>query len=147
MATTKDGFSAAEKAAMKERSAELKAPATDPDGEADVLAKIAEMPAEDQGLAAKFHELVREVAPELAPRTWYGMPAYAMPGRSGKVICFFQSATKLKTRYNTIGFSDTAALDEGSMWATSFAVLSWNAANEPQLRDLVRMSVSSTPPD
>lgn len=117
MATTKDGFSAAEKSAMKERSAELKAPATGPDGEADVLAKIAEM------------------------------PAYAMPGRSGRVICFFQSATKLKTRYNTIGFSDTAALDEGSMWATSFAVLAWNAANEQQLRDLVHKSVSATPPD
>jgi uncharacterized protein YdhG (YjbR/CyaY superfamily) len=132
MATKKttDGFSAEEKAAMKERANELKAQAKDADGEADVLAKIAEMPPEDRSLATHFHELVHDVAPDLTPRTWYGMPAYATPGKSGKIICFFQSAAKMKTRFNTIGFSDSAALDNATMWPTSFAVLEWNAGNE-----------------
>ena len=135
-------FSAEEKSAMKERAAEVKAAAKGADGEAEVLAKIAAMAAEDGALASKFHQLVREVAPELVPRTWYGMPAYATPGKSGTVICFFQDAGKFKARYATVGFSDAAALDEGSMWATTFAVLEWNATNERQLRALVKRSTA-----
>ena len=144
MATKKttDGFSAEEKAAMKERADELKAQAKGSDSEADVLAKIAEMPPEDRSLATHFHELVHDVAPDLTPRTWYGMPAYATPGKSGKIICFYQSAAKMKTRFNTIGFSDSAALDNATMWPTSFAVLEWNAGNEKQLRALVKKAMS-----
>lgn len=144
MATTKttDGFSAEEKAAMKQRADELKAQAKGADGEAEVLAKIAEMPPQDRSLATHFHELVHDVAPDLSPRTWYGMPAYATPGKSGKIICFFQSAAKMKTRFNTIGFSDSAALDNATMWPTSFAVLEWNEGNEKQLRALVKKAVS-----
>ncbi len=143
MATkTTDGFSAEEKAAMKERANELKAQAKGADGEAEVLAKIAEMPPQDRSLATHFHELVHDVAPDLTPRTWYGMPAYATPGKSGKIICFFQSAAKMKTRFNTIGFSDSAALDNATMWPTSFAVLEWKAGNEEQLRALVKKAVS-----
>jgi len=140
--TTTEGFSAQEKAAMKERAQELKAAATGAEGEAAVLAKIAEMPAPDRALAESFHALVHAVAPDLAARTWYGMPAYARPDKNGKIICFFQSADKMKTRFNTIGFSDAAALDEGSMWATSFAILDWTAGNEERLRALVRNAVT-----
>lgn len=139
---TTGAFSAEEKAAVKERADELKAQARGSDGEAEVLAKIAEMPPEDRSLATHFHELVHDVAPDLTPRTWYGMPAYATPGKSGKIICFFQSAAKMKTRFNTIGFSDSAALDNATMWPTSFAVLEWNAGNEKQLRALVKKAVS-----
>lgn len=139
---TTDGFSAEEKAAVKERADELKAQAKGSDGEAEVLAKIAEMPPEDRSLATHFHELVHDVAPDLTPRTWYGMPAYATPGKSGKIICFFQSAAKMKTKFNTIGFSDSAALDNATMWPTSFAVLEWNTGNEKQLRALVKKAVS-----
>lgn len=143
MATTtkSDRFSAEEKDAMRDRAKELKAQASGSDGEAEVLAKIDEMPDEDKSLATSFHQLVQNVAPDLVPRTWYGMPAYATPGRDGKVVCFFQSAEKMRTRYNTIGFSDTASLDEGSMWPTSFALLRWNALNEKQLRALVKDAV------
>jgi uncharacterized protein YdhG (YjbR/CyaY superfamily) len=140
--TTTEGFSALEKAAMKERAQELKAAAAGAEGEAAVLAKIAEMPGVDRTLAENFHALVGAVAPDLAPRTWYGMPAYARPGKNGKIICFFQSADKMKTRFNTIGFSDAAALDEGSMWATSFALLEWTADNEERLRALVKNAVA-----
>lgn len=139
---TTDGFSAEEKAAMKERAKELKAQAKNSDGEADVLAKIAEMPQADRTLATRFHALVHDAAPGLIPRTWYGMPAYATPGKGGRIICFFQSAAKLKTRFNTIGFSDSAALDDGTMWPTSFAVIEWNAGNEQELRALVTRAVS-----
>jgi len=141
--TTKSGgFSAEESAAMKARAAELKAQAGGSDGEADVLAKINEMPDEDKALATCFHQLVHEVAPDLVPRTWYDMPAYATSGRSGKVVCFFQSASKMKTRYNTVGFSDSASLDEGSMWPTSFALQRWNATNDKELRALVKKAVT-----
>ncbi|MEP7055530.1 MAG: hypothetical protein ABI912_09810 [Actinomycetota bacterium] len=141
--TTKSaGFSADEKKAMRDRASELKAQASGSDGEADILAKIDEMPDEDGAMATSFHQLVRSVAPDLVPRTWYGMPAYATPGRDGKVVCFFQSAAKMKTRYNSIGFSDTARLDEGSMWSTSFALLTWNASNEKRLRAIVKKAVA-----
>lgn len=144
MATKKStgGFSAQEKTAMKQRADELKAQAKGADGKADVLAKIAEMPPQDRSLATHFHELVHEVAPDLTPRTWYGMPAYATPGKSGKIICFFQSAAKMKTRFSTIGFSDSAALDNATMWPTSFAVLEWNAFNDNEFRALVKKAVS-----
>ncbi len=134
-------FSTEEKSAMKERAAEVKAAAKGGDGEAAVLARIAAMASDDQALASRFHELVREVAPELVPRTWYGMPAYATPGKSGKVICFFQDAGKFKARYATVGFSDAAALDDGSMWATAFAVKEWTDATVERLRSLVTKSV------
>ncbi|MEP7332773.1 MAG: DUF1801 domain-containing protein [Terracoccus sp.] len=136
-------FSTEEKSAMKERAAEVKAAANGGDGEAAVLTKIAAMSTDDRALASRFHELVREVAPDLVPRTWYGMPAYATPGKSGKVICFFQDAGKFKARYATVGFSDTAALDEGSMWATAFAVKEWTDTTATRLRSLVMKSVAS----
>ena len=121
--TTKDGFSAAEKAAMKERAAELRAEAKAgkrrAEGESAVAAKIAEMPPADRDLAERFHAIVAAVAPQLEPKTWYGMPAYA---RDGKVVCFFKPAEKFESRYATIGFEDAATLDEGALWATSYAV-------------------------
>ena len=132
--TKNDTFSAAEKAAMKERAQELKAQAKGADGERDVLAKVAEMPQPDRGLAEALHALVQDVAPEATMRTWYGMPAYC---RGGKVVCFFQGADKMGTRYSTVGFSDEAALDEGSLWPTSYAVTAWNATNEKKLRALL----------
>lgn len=141
--TTKSGgFSAEESAAMKDRAKELKAQPGGSDGEADVLAKIDEMPDEDKALATHLHRLVHEVAPDLEARTWYGMPAYATPGKSGKVVCFFQSAGKMSTRYNVIGFSDTARLDDGAMWPTSFALLKWNPTVEKQLRALIGKAIS-----
>lgn len=145
MATSKktSTFSAEEKSAMKERAAEVKTQAKGGDGEQEVLAKIAAMAPDDQAIASKFHAVVREVAPDLVPRTWYGMPAYATPGKGGKVICFFQDAGKFKARYATVGFSDSAALDEGSMWATTFAVMEWNDNSEKQLRALVSRATDS----
>ncbi len=141
--TTRSGrFSDEESAAMKDRATELKAQASGSDGEADVLAKIDQMPDDDKALATCLHQLVREVAPELVPRTWYGMPAYATSGRSGKVVCFFQSARKMKTRYSTVGFGDAASLDDGSMWPTSYALLSWDSAVEEKLRALVIKAVA-----
>lgn len=143
MATTQksDGLSADEKAAIRDSAKELQARANGSDGEADVLAKIDQMPDGDRTLARSFHQLVQTVAPDLISRTWYGMPAYATPGRDGTVVCFFQSAAKMKTRYNTIGFSDSALLDEGSMWPTSFALLTWNATNEKHLIALLKTAV------
>ena len=134
------GFSAEERAAMKERAQELKAESRrgargKKDGEGDVLAKIAEMPEPDRKMAARLHEIVKAAAPELAPKTWYGMPAYA---RDGKVVCFFQSAAKFGARYATFGFSDTAKLDEGDMWPTSFAVKELTPAVEEAVAALVR---------
>ncbi len=117
-ATTKsDGFSAEESAAIKDRAQEVTAQAHGPDGAAAVT-KIDKMPDDDKALATRFHQLVREVAPDLVPRTWYGMPAYATSGRNGKVVCFFPTAAKMKTRYNTVGFSHAACLDEGSATGT-----------------------------
>jgi uncharacterized protein YdhG (YjbR/CyaY superfamily) len=132
------GFTAEERAAMKERARELKASTSRAQGERDLLAKIAEMPEPDRALAERIHAIVTAGAPELAPKTWYGMPAYA---RDGKVVCFFQSADKFKSRYATLGFSDTANLDDGAMWPTSFALKELTAAAEEQIAALVRKAV------
>jgi uncharacterized protein YdhG (YjbR/CyaY superfamily) len=136
MTKTSKGFTAEERAAMKERVQELKAGKTD--GESDVLAKIAEMPKSDRVMAERIHAIVKASAPELAPRTWYGMPAYA---KDGKVVCFFQSAAKFKARYATIGFNDKANLDQGNMWPTSFALKELTAAEEKKLGALVKKAV------
>ena len=139
------GFTDDERAAMKERAAELKAEArrgsrgNKADGEGDLLAKVAEMPKADRDIAARIHAIVKETAPELAPKTWYGMPAYA---KDGKVVCFFQSADKFKARYATFGFNDTANLDDGAMWPTSFALKALTATEEATIRDLVKKAVS-----
>src|SRR5918999_5190345 len=125
-----DGFSAEERAAMKERAKELKGSkrrSGKKDGESDVLAKIAEMPEPERGLAQRFHEIVKATAPDLAAKTWYGMPAYA---KGGKNVCFFQAASKFGTRYSTIGFEEAANLDDGTMWATGFAITEMTPANE-----------------
>ena len=142
--TTSDQFSAEERAAMKDRARELKAQAVGADGEAAALEKIAQMPAEEQVLAKGFHELVRNVAPGLTVKTWYGMPAYATPGKEGKVVCYFQSGAKMKMRYCTVGFSDAAQLDDASLWATSFAVTAWNDATRKSLSTLVRRAVAAS---
>jgi uncharacterized protein YdhG (YjbR/CyaY superfamily) len=136
-------FSAEERAAMKERARELKAEAGGgkpgkADGEADVLAKIAEMPPHDRAIAERIHALVMDAAPELTSKTWYGMPAYA---KDGKVVCFFQSAAKFKARYSTFGFNDPANLDRGAMWPTSFAITTLTPADETKLRKLVKKAV------
>jgi uncharacterized protein YdhG (YjbR/CyaY superfamily) len=133
------GFTAEEKAAMKERAREVKAAGRKADGEGDVLAKIAEMPEADRAMAERLHEVVKASAPELSPRTWYGMPAYA---KDGKVLCFFQSAAKFKSRYATFGFSDKANLDQGAMWPTSFALSELTAAEEKKIAGLVKKAVS-----
>jgi len=130
-------LTAEEKAAMREMVRERKAGSGN--GEADVLAKIAEMPDADRRMAEKLHALVKKTAPELEPRTWYGMPAYA---KDGKVICFFQNASKFKARYATLGFSDKANLDDGAMWPTSFALTKLTAADEKRIRALVKQAVS-----
>ena len=129
---------------MTERSQELKAERRgsrggQADGESDVLAKIAEMPKPDRVLAERLHALIKTSAPALAPRTWYGMPAYA---KDGKVVCFFQSAHKFKSRYATLGFSDRANLDRGAMWPTSFALKELTAAEEARIGALVKEAVS-----
>jgi hypothetical protein len=136
-------FSDDEKAAMKERAKEQKAEArrgTDrADGERDVLAKIAEMPESDRAMAERIHALVTAAAPDLSPKTWYGQPAYA---RDGKVVCFFQSAQKFGTRYATLGFSDDANLDDGTMWPTSYALTKLTAADEARIGTLVKKAAS-----
>ena len=128
---------------MKERAQELKAEArankTKADGERDVLAKIAEMPEPDRAMAKRLHAIIKASAPDLSPKTWYGMPAYA---KDGKVVCFFQSAEKFKSRYATLGFSDEANLDEGAMWPTSFALTKLTAADEAKIGALVKKAVS-----
>jgi uncharacterized protein YdhG (YjbR/CyaY superfamily) len=131
------GFTDEERAAMRERAKELKAGKAD--GESDVLAKIAEMPDSDRAMAERLHVLIKASAPDLVPRTWYGMPAYA---KDGKVVCFFQSAQKFKSRYATLGFSDAANLDEGAMWPTSFALKRLTAAEAKRIRALVKKAVS-----
>ena len=133
------GFTAEERAAMKERAQELKAEARGADGEKAVLAKIAEMPKADRDLAKRVHEIVKASAPDLMPKTWYGMPAYA---RDGKVVCYYQSAHRFKSRYGTFGFSDKANLDEGAMWPTSFAVKELTPAEEARIAALVKQAVS-----
>ena len=133
------GFTGEERAAMRERARELKAAAGKEAGESDVLAKIAEMPEADRAMAERLHAIVKASAPALSPRTWYGMPAYA---KDGKVVCFFQSAQKFKTRYATFGFSDKANLDEGAMWPTSFALKELTADTESRIGALVKKAVS-----
>src|SRR5215208_1588368 len=133
------GFTAEERAAMKERAKEQKAEAQKVDGERAVLAKIAEMQGPDRTMAEQLHEIVKASAPELSPRTWYGMPAYA---KDGKVVCFFQSAQKFNTRYATFSFSDKANLDEGAMWATSFALKELTDTEEAKISALVKRAVS-----
>ena len=137
------GFTTDEKAAMRERAKELKAEsrrvADRADGERDVLAKIAEMPDSDRVMAERLHALIAAVAPELSPKTWYGMPAYT---KDGNVVCFFQSAAKFKSRYATFGFNDSANLDKGAMWPTSFAMKKLTAAEEKEIGALVKKAVS-----
>jgi uncharacterized protein YdhG (YjbR/CyaY superfamily) len=132
------GFTPEERAAMRERAKELKAEAQGEAGESDVLAKIAEMPKADRVMAERLHAIVRASAPALTPRTWYGMPAYA---KDGKVLCFFQSADKFKSRYATFGFNDTANLDTGEMWPTSFALKKLTPAEEKKIAALVKKAV------
>jgi uncharacterized protein YdhG (YjbR/CyaY superfamily) len=136
------GFTADEKAAMRERAREAKAEArrgADREaGERDVLAKIAEMLAPDRAIAERLHSLIKKVAPELAPKTWYGMPAYA---KDGKNVCFFQPAAKFDARYATLGFTDEANLDDGVMWPTSFALTKLTAADEARIGGLVKKAV------
>jgi uncharacterized protein YdhG (YjbR/CyaY superfamily) len=141
-ATTKKstGLSAQERAAMKERLQELKAEARNADGEKALLAKIAEMKGSDKAMAKRIHAIVTASAPTLSPKTWYGMPAYA--NKDGKVVCFFQSGQKFEARYATIGFTDSANLDKGSMWPTSFALKQLTAADEKKIGELVRKAVS-----
>ena len=124
---------------MRERAQELKADVRRADGESDVLAKIAEMPEPDRGMAERLHAIIRASAPALSPRTWYGMPAYA---KDGKVVCFFQSAQKFKTRYATLGFSDKANLDDGAMWPTAFALKELSADVEARIGSLVKNAAS-----
>jgi uncharacterized protein YdhG (YjbR/CyaY superfamily) len=137
------GLTAEERAAMKERARELKAEARATKdrtaGERDVLAKIAEMAAPDRAMAERLHAIIKASAPSLSPKTWYGMPAYA---RDGKVVCFFTPAQKFDSRYATFGFNDTANLDDGTMWPTSFALTELTAADEARIAALVKKAVS-----
>src|SRR5437588_3139647 len=140
------GFTDEERAAMKEHAQELKAAARrgsradKADGESDVLAKIAEMPEPDRAMGERLHAIIRASAPDLSPKTWYGMPAYA--NKDGNVVCFFQSAQKFKARYATLGFSDKAKLDDGNMWPTAFALKELTADDEARITELVKKAVS-----
>lgn len=140
-----DGFTDDERAAMKDRVKEMKAAsrrgsrASKADGESDVLAKIAEMQESDRVMAERLHELIKATAPDLAPRTWYGMPAYA---KDGNVLCYFQSGQKFKSRYATLGFSDKANLDAGAMWPTAFALTKLTGTEEKKIRALVKQAIS-----
>jgi uncharacterized protein YdhG (YjbR/CyaY superfamily) len=142
---TTGGFTDEERAAMRERAREAKAAArrgpraTAADGESELLAKIAEMPEPDRVMAERIHAIVMAGAPSLAPRTWYGMPAYA---KDGKVICFFQAASKFKVRYATFGFQPDAGLDDGAMWPVAFALTELTAADEARIAALVKRAVS-----
>jgi hypothetical protein len=140
-----DGFTDEERGAMKERAKELKAEsrrgkgAGKADGEHEVLAKIAEMPEPDRAMAERLHAIITASAPDLSPRTWYGMPAYA---KDGKVLCYFTPASKFKERYATLGFNAVANLDDGAMWPTSFAITELTAADEARIGALVKQAVS-----
>jgi uncharacterized protein YdhG (YjbR/CyaY superfamily) len=140
-----EGFTAEERAAMKDRARELRAAgrrspkAAAADGESDLLAKIAEMPEPDRALAERLHAIITSTAPDLAPRTWYGMPAYA---KDGNLICHFQPAQKFKTRYATLGFSDKAKLDDGAVWPVAFALTDLTAADEARIAALVKKAAS-----
>jgi uncharacterized protein YdhG (YjbR/CyaY superfamily) len=136
---TSKGFSAEERAAMKERAKELKAEARKADMEQAVLEKIAEMPEADRVMAERLHAIIQANAPDLSPKTWYGMPAYA---KDGKIVCYFTSAAKFDSRYATLGFNEDANLDEGNMWPTSFALKELTAAEEERIAALVRKAVS-----
>ena len=140
---TSTGFSAEERAAMRERAKELRAEARATKdravGERAVLAKIAEMPEPDRGMAQRLHAIIKASAPDLSPKTWYGMPAYA---KEGKVVCYFTPASKFKERYATFGFNTEANLDDGTMWPTSFALTKLTAADEKRIAALVKMAVS-----
>jgi uncharacterized protein YdhG (YjbR/CyaY superfamily) len=142
--TESDGFTAEERAAMKERAAELRSEgkkgATKADGLQAVLDRIAEMGPEDRALAERVHVAVTATAPELSPKTWYGMPAYA--NADGKVVVFFQDAGKFKYRYSTLGFQDTANLDDGDMWPVSYALQKWSPAVEKKVAELVEAAIS-----
>jgi uncharacterized protein YdhG (YjbR/CyaY superfamily) len=144
MSTKTEGFSAAEKAAMRERAKELKAEArlskNRAEGEKAIQEKIAEMSEPDRSMAGRIHAVVTESAPDLMPRTWYGMPAYA--DKDGKVVCYFTPAEKFESRYATFGFNDTANLDAGAMWPTSFALKKLTAAEEKKIGTLVKKAVS-----
>jgi uncharacterized protein YdhG (YjbR/CyaY superfamily) len=139
------GFTDEERAAMQERAKELKAESRSStaskkaDGEADIRAKLAEMSEADRAMGERIHAIITAAAPGLSPRTWYGMPAYA---RDGKVVCFFQSAEKFKARYATLGFQDTANLDEGNMWSTSFALKELTDVEEARIAELVKQAAS-----
>jgi uncharacterized protein YdhG (YjbR/CyaY superfamily) len=133
------GFSAEERAAMKERAKEVKAAEDRAEGEREVLAKIAEMRTPDRTLAKRLHAIITASAPTLSPKTWYGMPAYA---KDGKIVCFFQSAQKFNSRYAMLGFNDTANLDEGGMWPTYFALKELTTADEAKISRLVKRAVS-----
>jgi uncharacterized protein YdhG (YjbR/CyaY superfamily) len=136
--TSSKGFTAEERAAMKERAKELKAEAAKADGEKALLEKVAEMKGTDHALATRLHEIVKAAAPDLSPKTWYGMPAYA---KDGKIVCFFQRAAKLEAWYGTFGFSDEAKLDQGAMWPTSWAIRELSAADEKKITTLVKKAV------
>lgn len=136
MSKTSKGFTAEERAAMRARAKELK---SKEDGESAVRAAIAKMAPKDRALAKKVHELVKAAAPDLTPKTWYGMPAYA---RDGKVVCFFRDAGKFKERYAMLGFNDSAKLDQGSMWPIAFALTKLTATDETKIRRLVKKAVS-----
>jgi uncharacterized protein YdhG (YjbR/CyaY superfamily) len=137
--TRSTGFTAEERAAMRERSRELKAAKNREQGERDLLAKIAEMKPSDRAMAERLHALVNAIAPDLGPRTYYGMPAYA---KDDKVVCYFKPAAKFKTRYATLGFSDSAALDDGTMWPVEYALTEMTAGDEKKIGALVKRAVS-----
>ena len=141
---TSNGFTDKERAAMKERAQEMKAEArankNKAEGESDLLAKVAAMPEPERAMAKRLHEIIKASAPALSPKTWYGMPAYA--NQDGKVVCFFQSAAKFKTRYATLGFSDAANLDDDTLWPTAFALKELTAAAEAKIGALVKKAVS-----
>jgi hypothetical protein len=134
-----EGFTAEEKAAMQNRVKEMKVAKSKADGESELLAKIAEMPESDRAMAKRLHAVVKASAPALSATTWYGMPAYT---KDGKVVCFFQSAQKFKTRYATLGFSDKANLDEGNMWPNAYALTKLTAADEARIAALVKRAAS-----
>jgi uncharacterized protein YdhG (YjbR/CyaY superfamily) len=136
---TSKGFTSEERGAIKDRVRELKAAADEAEGESAVLAKIAELPGPDRALGERLHAFIKASAPALSPRLWYGMPAYA---KEGKIVCFFQSAQKFKTRYATFGFNEAAHLDEGAMWPVAFALKALTAAEEARIGALVKKAVS-----
>jgi uncharacterized protein YdhG (YjbR/CyaY superfamily) len=141
--SSSEGWTDEERAAMQERAKEMKSASrrgkAKIDGEADLLAKVAEMPEADRAMAERLHAIIKESAPNLEAKTWYGMPAYA---KDGKVVCFFQPADKFKARYATFGFNDVANLDDGAMWPTSWALTKLTAADERRIRELVKKAVS-----